>query len=119
MEHNNRYLNEKLIDEVLTSEPTYSLSDKFSENLVRKVARKYAFQQYLKEFVIYLVTFAGIALVAISINLYFASNLNLWIDFVRSNIYVISCVLFLLIFILFTDRVLLRYYLNHPYSSDF
>lgn len=104
---------EKLLDEVLKTEPEFTLSDNFANMLVEKIERKFAWQQYLREFLIYLGAITGLLAVPVAIQfIFFDANLHEWFRILTSNISLVGGVLFLLVFILFTDRVLLRYFMH-------
>lgn len=104
---------EKLVDEALKTEPEFMLSDNFANLLVQKIERKFAWQQYLREFLIYLGTILGLLAVPVAIQfMIFNANLQEWIRLLVNNISLIGGILFLLVFILFTDRVLLRYFMH-------
>ena len=45
---------EKILDEVLKTEPNFKLSDNFADMLAEKVGRKFAWEMYFREFIIYL-----------------------------------------------------------------
>lgn len=108
---------EKLLDEVLKTEPEFKLSDNFANLLVEKIDRKFAWQQYLREFMIYLGVIVGLLAVPVAIQfIFFSPNWHEWIRTLTNNISLIGGILFLLVFILFADRVLLRYFM-HKYSA--
>ena len=114
-ENDKKYYNE-LVDQALTQEPVYSLPDNFADILAEKAGRSFAWEQYLREFLIYLAVIAGAMLIVAAMALiWFQSDLKNWFDFLISNIRAVACINILVIFILFADRVLLRYFL---YRSD-
>ncbi len=101
---------ENILDEVLKSEPKYSLPDNFAEELAIKVSRTFAWEGYLKEFLIYLAVIVGILIVsAVIAFIWFAADIEVWKDFLMSNIPWVAGINILVLFVLFTDRVLLRY----------
>ncbi|NOR73531.1 MAG: hypothetical protein GQ525_00065 [Draconibacterium sp.] len=113
MQETEKYFDaENLVDEVLITEPGFSLPDNFADMVADKVSRKFAWQQYIKEFFIYLGAFAGIAIIFISIALkWYDINWNEWFDFIWANISLIIGISIIAIFVLFTDRVVLRYFM--------
>ena len=114
-ENDKKYYNE-LVDQALTQEPVYSLPDNFADILAEKAGRSFAWEQYLREFLIYLAVIAGAMLIVAAMALiWFQSDLKNWFDFLISNIRAVAGINILVIFILFADRVLLRYFL---YRSD-
>jgi hypothetical protein len=104
--------NEKLLDEVLKADPGFTLSDNFADRVAEKAGRKFAWMQYFYEFLIYLGSFAGIAAVTVAMAfIWYGANLQDWLAFLSGNISLVAGLSFLLVFILFADRVLLRYFL--------
>ena len=104
---------EKLLDEVLKTEPEFTLSDNFANMLVEKIERKFAWQQYLREFFIYLGTITGLLAVPVAIQfIFFDANWQKWLLLMANNFSLIGGILFLLVFVLFADRVLLRYFMH-------
>lgn len=103
---------EKLVDEVLTSEPDFFLSDNFAEKVAKKAERKFAWDLYIREFLVYLGALAGIAAVAaVMAFIWYGDNWKQWYDLLVSNVYWVVGVNVMVVFVLFTDRVLLRYFL--------
>lgn len=113
MLENDKYFDTgKLVDEVFTTSPGFSLSGNFAEMVAEKVGRKFAWEQYLKEFLIYLSVFFGIGLVSAAITfMAFEYNLKEWFDFILTNVSLIIGIYVISTFILFADRVLLRYFM--------
>ncbi len=102
----------KLLDEVLTSEPGFALPDNFADLMAEKMGRRFAWMQYLKEFLIYLGVIVGIAVASAAMALFwFDADWRKWLDFLLTNMTLVAGVNFLLVFVLFADRVLLRYFL--------
>ena len=103
---------EKLLDEVLKTEPQFELSDKFADLLAEKMGRKFAWQQYLNEFLIYLAAIFGFVAVSVAIQfVWFGADWKQWLEFGVQNISLIFGVNILLVFVLFADKVLLRYFI--------
>jgi len=103
---------EKLLDEALKTEPQYVLSDHFTELLAEKISRKFAWKQYFTEFLIYFGVIAGLVAVSVAIQfVLFDASWQGWLNFIRGNIAIVIGILFLLVFVLFVDRVLLRYFI--------
>lgn len=102
---------DELLDEVLKTKPEFSLSNNFADRIAEKVERKFAWQQYFMEFLIYLGALLGIGGVLVGMSfLWFGLKLDIAISYILSNISLIGGGLFLVVFILFADRVLLRYF---------
>ncbi len=104
---------DKLLDEVLKADPQFELSDKFADLLAEKMSRKFAWKQYFNEFLIYLAAIFGFVAVSVGIQfLFFGAEWKQWLQFVLQNITLILGVNILVVFILFADRVLLRYFMR-------
>lgn len=104
---------DKLIDEALKTEPQFNLSDNFADMLAEKMSRKFAWQQYFTEFFIYLAAIVGLVAVSVAIQfVWFGAQWQDWLQFIAQNIFLIAGVNLLLVFILFADRVLLRYFMH-------
>lgn len=110
---------EKILDEVLKSDPGFVLPDNFANRMADKMGRKFAWSQYLNEFLIYLGTIAGmLAVAAILAFVWFGANWNLWLSFAMSNAVWITGTGLILLFILFADRVLLQYFLYRSAAEE-
>jgi hypothetical protein len=109
----NKYFDvEGLVDEAMIAEPQFSLPGNFAELVAEKVSRKFAWEQYLKEFLIYFSVIAGTVVVWVGMSfIWFDANWKVWLDFLLSNTGLVVGINILLIFILFADRVLLRYFM--------
>ena len=106
------YYSDELIDEVLKQEPNLFLPDNFAEVVAQKAGRQFAWTQYIREFAIYLSVVVGILVVAAAMALiWFENDWKNWYNFLISNIWLVAGVNVVAIFILFVDRVLLRYFL--------
>ena len=111
-EENNTEL-DNILDEVLKAEPKFVLPDDFADTLAQKMARKIAWEQYLLEFLIYFGAILGLAVVSAAIQfVFFGAQWQVWLQFIAGNIFILSGITLLLVFILFADRVLLRYFLH-------
>lgn len=103
---------EELLNEVLIAEPGYSLPDNFAGMLADKIGNRFAWEQYLKEFLIYVAVIVGIVAVSAGMALiWFDADWKTWLTFLTSNIALVAGINFILMFILFADRVLLRYFM--------
>jgi hypothetical protein len=103
---------EKLLDEVLKTEPQFILPDNFADVLAEKMDRKFAWQQYFREFLIYLGAIVGLLAVPVTIQfVLFGASWQEWLALVVNNISMVGGIIFLVMFVLFADRVLLRYFL--------
>jgi hypothetical protein len=110
---------EKLVDEALKSDPEFILSDNFADVLAEKMGRKFAWEQYFREFLIYLGAIVGLLAVPLAIQLVlFDASWQEWLRSVANNISLVSGIMFLVIFILFADRVLLRYFLHRSTAGS-
>ena len=87
------------------------LSAGFADNVVQKVKRQFAWEQYFKEFLVYLSAVAGLAVLSGGMAfLWLKSSWQEWLQFISGKLELVIGVNILLIFILFADRVLLRYF---------
>jgi len=74
--------------------------------------RRFAWQQYFKEFLIYLTAVFGMAVLTAGMALiWYDIDWKNWLDFLVANAALVAGINLLLIFVLFADRVLLRYFL--------
>ena len=113
----NSFDTDKLMREVLETDPGFTLPDNFAENIAKKIEPRFAWQQYFKEFLIYLGVLLGIAGLVTGMSfLWFGLKLDVAISYLQTNIPFIAGLSILIVFILFADRVLLRYFLYR--SSD-
>jgi hypothetical protein len=104
---------DNILDEVLKAEPKFVLPDDFADTLAQKMARKIAWEQYLLEFLIYFGAIVGLVVVSAAIQfVFFGAQWQVWLQFIAGNIFILSGIALLLVFILFIDRVLLRYFLH-------
>ncbi|MCY1721667.1 hypothetical protein OU798_15030 [Prolixibacteraceae bacterium Z1-6] len=112
LENNTPFTTDKLLDEVVKAEPAYFLPDNFADVLAERVGRRFAWEQYLKEFLIYLAVIFGIFAVSAGMALiWFDVNWKGWFNFLGSHLALVAGAGILAVFILFADRVLLRYFL--------
>ena len=103
----------KLLDEVFKTDPEFELSGNFADLLAEKMSRKFAWNQYFREFFIYLGAILGLLAVPFVIQVVlFDANLNSWLQLITGNFDFVIGGLILLVFVLFTDRVLLRYFMH-------
>lgn len=115
MQKNDKYFNsDELIDEVLKTKPGFSLSEDFAEKVTNKVERNFTLHQYLNEFFIYLGAILGIGIIMATMAfIWYRANIQEWLDFLLNNITWVAGINVLIIFILFTDKVLLKYFLHN------
>ncbi len=113
MRENEKYIDAgKLVDEALIAEPNFLLSANFADLVAEKMSRKFAWQQYVKEFLIYLSAFVGMGIVSAAIALiWYDTSWKEWLDFIVSNVGLFVGINIIVVFILFADRVLLQYFL--------
>lgn len=114
MRNEDKYFDsEQILDDVFKTEPGFVLSDNFAGKLAQMVDRKITWRSYWNEFLIYLSAIAGLAAVWVGISfLWFEADWKEWLNYLTTNIAMIAGVAFLIVFILFADRVLLRYFLS-------
>lgn len=103
---------DELIDEVLKTEPTFYLPNNFADKVAKSVERKFEWKLYLNEFLIYLAAFIGIIAISVAmVFIWFSANIFEWQTFLSNNISWIIGIAVVFVFILFADRVVLRYFL--------
>lgn len=107
----NKYFDaEKMIDEAVKLEPRFSLPANFADAIAKRVGQKFAWEQYIKEFMIYLGVIVGIAAVWFGVSvIWFGSDWKSWLDLVIANAGIVIGLNIIVLFILFADKVLLRY----------
>ena len=106
--------NDKWLVDALKSEPGFVLPDNFADKIAEKMSRKFAWSQYLKEFGVYVGVVAGILLILGAVQIFLAgADWKNWLDFITKNLPVVIGISVLSLFILFADRVLLRYFMHH------
>lgn len=113
MHDNERYFDAgKMVDEVLKTEPRFLLPDNFAEMVAEKVDNKYAWGQYFKEFLIYLSVFVGMGIaITVMAFIWFGADWKMWFNFIVSNAGLVAGICIISVFVLFADRVLLRYFM--------
>lgn len=112
LENKTNFDTDKLLDEVLLAEPEFTLPDNFAGMVAEKVGQRFAWEQYVKEFLIYLAVIVGIVAVSAGMALiWFEADWKAWFNFLTSNMAMVAAANFLLVFILFADKVLLRYFM--------
>jgi hypothetical protein len=100
-------------DEVLKTPPQFTLSDNFAEQVAVKAGKRFAWEQYFREYLLYLGVIAGILIISAGMSYFWLeSNWIRWLELLNSNSAAIIGAVFLLLFVLFADKVLLRYFLN-------
>ncbi|HKL33876.1 MAG TPA: hypothetical protein VJ919_15150 [Tangfeifania sp.] len=111
--HNEKEYNnpDNWLDEALKSEPGFHLSSDFAERVAKQAVRRFAWNQYFREFLIYLAAFLGIVVLSAGMSfIWLSANWKEWLQFVTDNFALVAGLNFLGVFILFADRVLLRYF---------
>lgn len=109
---------DKLLNEALKTEPGFVLPDNFADVMAKKMERKFVWSLYLREFLIYLGAIVGLLAVPVGIQLiFFSTELKQWSAVVSENYPLIGGTFFLVVFILFADRVLLRYFMHRSVSN--
>ena len=110
---------DKWLVDMLKSEPNFVLPDNFADMLASKMGRRFAWEQYIREFLIYLGAIIGLLAVPVAIRfIFFGANWHEWLRLIANNISLIGGIMFLVVFILFTDRVLLRYFMHRSATEQ-
>ncbi len=103
---------EKWLIEALKSEPHFELKADFADRMAEKMSRKFAWGQYLREFAIYAGAILGVIAVLAAVHIFLAgADWKSWTKFVAENLVFVASGAALLLFVLFADRVLLRYFM--------
>lgn len=113
MLNNEKYTdNEKWLVEALKSEPLFELKADFADRMAEKMSRKFAWSQYLREFAIYAGAILGVIAVLAAVHIFLAgADWKNWTRFITENMVFVVIGVVLLFFVLFADRVLLRYFM--------
>ena len=107
------YDKEQLLDEVLKTNPGFILSENFADNMAKIAGQRMAWANYWNEFLVYLGALAGVAVVWIAILfIWYEANWKEWLNFLTGNLTLVAGIVFLVVFVLFADRVVLRYFLS-------
>lgn len=112
MQKDEKYnLTDNWLDEALKTPPELLLPDDFADKVAAKAIGRFAWEQYIKEFLVYLLTIAGVALVSVAMAfIWLGADWQEWQNFFTNNLSWIIGLNFLGLFVLFADRVLLRYF---------
>lgn len=100
---------EHLIDRSLKAEPTYKLPADFALKLSGVIVRRRQWRTDLREYFSIVVVVVG--LLSVAGGIYYLANKEIFgqmLDFVSNNLIPFILIAFILNFILFADRVLLR-----------
>lgn len=101
---------DNLLEEVLNTEPEYSLSSSFADKVAAKTGKEYALGQYFREFLIYLGALAGLGGVsAAMVFIWFRTNIQEWLSYLQNNLTLVVGINVVIVFILLADKVLLPY----------
>ncbi len=101
-----------LLERVLKTPPEILLPEDFADKVALKATHRFAWEQYFKEFLIYFGVVLGIAAISAGMAfLWMKTSWNEWWQLITENTEIIIGINFLLVFILFTDRVLLQYFM--------
>ena len=108
----------EIIERSLESEPNYQLPVDFARNVTISVIRREQWKTDLQEYLLLTSIMIGI-LAAVSASYYLLDKTLLLrtVTFFESNRIQIACVIFLMNFVLFADKVLLRLLFNRLKQS--
>lgn len=107
------YLNDKeiFLDDVLKTDPGYELPEGFTGKLAKKYENHFLWSQYIREFLVYSSVIASLLTLLVGIMYFVMSEvLTKWSSFIIENLPVVIAIIIIIAFILFADRVLLRYF---------
>jgi|WetSurMetagenome_2_1015567.scaffolds.fasta_scaffold86822_2 hypothetical protein len=111
LKDDNHIKTKQLVDEILKTEPDYLLPEDFAEKMATRFEKSVAWKLYFNEFLIYLTV--GVGIIGTTVAMFIFLMSKTWAELVKwlgSNIPGLIGIAIILIFILFTDRVLLRYF---------
>lgn len=104
-------ITDKWVDEALKTPPAFTLSDDFAEVVAVKAVRRFAWEQYFREFLVYLVAFLGFVAVTVALAfLFLGADWQEWKNFLLKNLSLIISLNVIGLFVLFADKVLLQYF---------
>ncbi len=100
----------KWLDEALKSPPGFALSDNFAEKVAAKAVKRFAWEEYFREFLVYLIAFIGFVAVVVALAfLFLGAEWQVWKNFFATNLSLIISLNVIGLFVLFADKVLLQY----------
>ena len=101
----------RLLGESLKEDAGFTLPSNFASMVSTKISKQQALQQYLQEFLYYLAAIVGIVALAISAFLWMDKiGLPEIMEFIKQKYVLLLGINLLILFVLFADRVLLRYF---------
>jgi len=99
------------LEETLNAAPGFKLPGNFADRVAAMAVRRFAWNQYFKEFLIYLGAVAGIAALSVAMAfVWLDASWKEWLAFIAENITIFVGVNILAVFVLFADKVLLRFF---------
>jgi len=104
---------DELVDKSLKIEPGYLLSDGFAQRISLRIARRLTWKSDLLEYLSILAVV--VALIGVACGTYFFTNKDgfmTFVELVKRNLIPFILVAFILNFVFFADRVLLRLLFN-------
>ncbi len=104
---------DQIIDKSLKAEPQFKLSADFAQKVVMTVVRRRQWKTDLREYIS--ISAVLLALLALALGFYYFVNKDIVLQafrFVTENTIPVILIAFLLNFIFFADRVLLRFLFN-------
>lgn len=109
---------DKLTDESLKTPPQFSLSNDFAGSVAFKAARRFMWEQYFGEFLVYFGVVFGILAITGGVAFFWLeASWAEWLNLITANVWLVGGISFTLLFILFADKVLLRYF-YYRYSNN-
>lgn len=100
---------DKYIDGALKEEPGFFLSSGFADKMAEKISREYALHESLKEYSVYAALFLGLAILVGAFLFFINKNdFSQLQAFIANHLFEIISLVFVVNFILFADKVLLR-----------
>lgn len=99
------------LDEALKTEPGFNLPAGFADRVAKQAVRQFAWNQYFREFLVYLAALLGIVVLSAGMSfIWLGASWKEWLQFISENFVLVAGLNILGVFILFADKVLLRYF---------
>lgn len=105
-------ITDEMMNALLSSAPDFVLPGDFAQKVVDKAVKRQALRNYFSEFIIYFLVIASLILVGIASYVWVNPNPDRLLGLLGPNLRYILAGTFIFVFVLFTDKVILRFYMN-------
>jgi hypothetical protein len=107
---NNKMNLDETLDEVLVTDPGYTLPDGFAERISVMVKKRTEAGQMLKDFVIYIAIFLVVSIIAGTFGYFMKLSIfEKFSSLIAGNLLWVAGTILILLFVLFADKVVLPY----------